>query len=371
MVDGATHMDGAPHADTRTTPLFPTGRGKSDTHATTLSGGRPNPSAQAGQPYATIDTVGIIKMMKDPPQVPKEDAAWFIPSVYAESDARTHAVQREHGLFHLLAVDVDKGNPPLDAVEAALDAVARGAYRLIYSTRSATPDDRRWRVLLPLAKPLAGADYEDTQNALFDLLAERGIETDRSLARPAQLVFLPNRGEHYEFALGQRLAAEADDRSPDHPAARGDPPEAGRGRSGGEGATGRRSSASAPHAGPTPASRRSSVSTGSTRSRRCSIGTATSSGGNSHDWRSRYQSSGSHATRDYGEYWTSLSDSDAGGGARLGIGQRVPLRRRLRPVRPLRARRQLRRGDGGRARTRRRTAGHRWGVRVAGLGAGA
>ena len=32
-------------------------------------------------------------------------------------------MQREHGLFHWLAVDIDKGNPSLDAVEAALDAV--------------------------------------------------------------------------------------------------------------------------------------------------------------------------------------------------------------------------------------------------------
>ena len=30
--------------------MFPTGRGESDTHATILSDGRPNPSPQAGQP---------------------------------------------------------------------------------------------------------------------------------------------------------------------------------------------------------------------------------------------------------------------------------------------------------------------------------
>ena len=190
-----------------------------------------------------------------------------------------------------------------------------GACRLIYSTRSATPDDRRWRVLLPLAEPLAGADYADTQNALFDLLAERGIETDRSLARPGQLVYLPNRGEHYEHRVEQRRAAEADDRSPDHPAARGDPP--GSRRRGQEAARAEaQARARARGAGRTGATRRvvdrsstrGSTVAGAAGALRLRATAAATTGGQP------FQSSGSYATRDYGDYWVSLSGSDAAAG---------------------------------------------------------
>ena len=127
-------MDGAHTTQTR---LFPTGCGQDDTHATILHDGRPNPSAEAGQPYATIDGVGIVRMMRDPPRASKEDAAWFIPSTYAEADARSHAAQKAHGLFELLAIDVDEGDLSIDQVTAALDAVVRGARRR--STRPVRP----------------------------------------------------------------------------------------------------------------------------------------------------------------------------------------------------------------------------------------
>ena len=82
----------------------------------------------------------------------------------------THEVQRKHGEFYWLAVDVDRGDPALADVLAALQAVVSDASLVIYSTRSARADDRRWRALVPLAEPLPGADYADTAKAFFDLL---------------------------------------------------------------------------------------------------------------------------------------------------------------------------------------------------------
>ena len=59
---------------------FPTGYGQSDTRAEKLSDGRSNPSRHAGQPYDTITAADILRMVSDPPSVPKQQAQWFIPS---------------------------------------------------------------------------------------------------------------------------------------------------------------------------------------------------------------------------------------------------------------------------------------------------
>ena len=53
--DGATHMGGAQHPDTRTTPSFPTGHGQSDTHAKTLKRRQAEPVPRQGMPYETIN----------------------------------------------------------------------------------------------------------------------------------------------------------------------------------------------------------------------------------------------------------------------------------------------------------------------------
>jgi hypothetical protein len=95
-------------------------------------------------------------------------------------------------VFSALAIDIDTGNHTLDAVAAAVAAVTGGARAEIYSSSSAKEHDRKWRVLVPLATMLPGADYADTQTALFELLAERGLGADVALARPGQPVYLPN-----------------------------------------------------------------------------------------------------------------------------------------------------------------------------------
>ena len=120
--------------------------------------------------------------MKDPPQVPKESAAWFIRSTFAAADARTNAVQKAHGSFWWLAADIDEGDLSIGQVAAAFDAVVPGTWRLVYASRSATPDDRRWRVLLPLASPVAGVDYEDTAAAFFDVLEEESAARSSPIA---------------------------------------------------------------------------------------------------------------------------------------------------------------------------------------------
>lgn len=187
---GAEPAPGPGAADTAAG--FLTANGQRDSHAVTLADGRPNRSPRAGRPYGRITWAGIRALVDAPAAVEKHRAPFVILSTYVEPDARTHAVQRAAGVFGGLAVDVDTGNPALADVLAAVRAVIGDAAAFVYSSASAAPDRRKWRVLVPLATPLAGVDYADTQSALFELLAEHGLECDAALARPGQPVYAPN-----------------------------------------------------------------------------------------------------------------------------------------------------------------------------------
>jgi RecA-family ATPase len=145
-----------------------------------------------GQVYPGISWADIARMVSTPQAKEKIDADFFIPSTYREHDGRSHEAQRERGAFRMLALDIDKGNPSLDDVLAAVEAVCGPVSLLAYSSSGATPENRKWRVLLPLAGALSGADYELAQTALFDLLHANGIHPDGALARCGQPIYLPN-----------------------------------------------------------------------------------------------------------------------------------------------------------------------------------
>ena len=156
-------------------------------------------------------------MAENPQTSPKEHARWFIPSTYNDHDARIHEVQRLYGSFAWLTLDVDTNNLSLEAVDATLSHVIGEASRIIYSTRSATEENKKWRALVPLANNIDGSDFFDTQNAFFDLLedaSEGALIPDRALARPAQLIYLPNHGDFHQVKVSK---ADALPLLTDHP----------------------------------------------------------------------------------------------------------------------------------------------------------
>lgn len=173
-------------------PLFLTANGSRESHAVVLSDGKQNRSRHAGRPYRGISWAEILTRIEEPTAVEKDDAPFVIPSTYLDCDGRTHAVQRERGEFWFLAIDIDTGGPSLEQVVAAVAAVTGGARASFYSSASAAPDRPKWRGLIPLAAPVTGADYADTQTALFELLKGQGIVCDCTLSRAAQPVYLPN-----------------------------------------------------------------------------------------------------------------------------------------------------------------------------------
>jgi RecA-family ATPase len=181
---------------------FVTGYGMGDTHALEVNdkeagAKKPNLSRSAGKPYETISFNEIAKMAEAPIATKKQQAQWAIFSNYNRYDARSHDCQRANGEFWVLPVDLDKGAPDLETLVTIIKAAVGDVEALIYSSRSATLETPKWRVLIPLAKSIEGSAYQATQRALFDLLNEGGLTCDRALERTGQLVYLPNRGDYY------------------------------------------------------------------------------------------------------------------------------------------------------------------------------
>ena len=145
-----------------------------------------------GEYYPGISWNEIVKLVQAPQAKEKIQADFFIPSTYRAHDARSHEAQREHGAYRALAIDIDRGNPSLEDVQEAVQAVCGDVSILIYSSSGASLENRKWRAIVPLAGVLTGAEYEEVQTAFFDLLHIHGIHPDGALARCGQPIYLPN-----------------------------------------------------------------------------------------------------------------------------------------------------------------------------------
>jgi len=285
---------------------------------------------RAGACYDSIPLADVEVMARTPATADKRRAPCVIFSTYTAHDGRSHQAQAEHGAFIALPGDIDQGDHHIADVDAALVAVYGNVRRLIYSTASATPDNRKWRYVIPLAEPVPGSIYASVQLAAFELMAAQGITCDRALSRPGQVAYLPNvppdrrdadgvplfydwnpRGEPVEtlFSLsGSVIEARMIETMRQDEAARQAAQEAAQARRG----------------------QRRQHATGSALpavidafNAQESIGDLLASYGyqqSGRDWQSPHQQSGSYATRVLGDAWVSLSQSDAD----AGLGTPIP-----------------------------------------------
>jgi hypothetical protein len=96
----------------------------------------------------------------------------------------------------MLWADLDKPPISLDGVEEAVETFECD-YE-IYTSRSATCELEKCRVLIPLAYGISGADWLICQRILNDELSSFLCLPDRSNEQTGQPCYLPNRGEHYD-----------------------------------------------------------------------------------------------------------------------------------------------------------------------------
>lgn len=249
----------------------------------------------------------------------KANAPAMIPSSYCRFDARKHEVQRQHGIYVALVGDIDTGNVLIEQVQAFVSEFAGDhVATLIYSSSSATEQNRKWRVIVPLDQPVPFAQWRDFQEAFFGFMESKGIAMDWALLRAGQHAYLPNvpvdkRDCNGEPLFHQRLCTT------------------GRGLTARDGMAERALSDVRAARERDEAERQRAeqaakqvMQTRGTSSKGAVIDTfnktfsvemmLVASGykrGPSDSWRSPHQSSKSFATKNFGDYWVSMSESDA------------------------------------------------------------
>jgi hypothetical protein len=159
-----------------------------------------HPDKENPRTYVTITLEQIMAMAENPSSVAKDKAQWMIPSTTGGAEARGHAFQREHGVFRALWEDLDdvQGLTFQEVVERIKRAIP-DVQALVYTTRSATPDNPKCRAIIPLAEGIPGADYPMMAKILNDRLKAAGLIPDRATERTGQLCYLANRGEFYQY----------------------------------------------------------------------------------------------------------------------------------------------------------------------------
>ena len=153
-----------------------------------------------GLTYESITLEQIVAVIEAPPSVAKENAQWFIPSNLLTRKAEK---QRENGKYYAVWCDFDK-HTTLDAIKAVLANLL--CEYAIYSSRSATIEHQKWRVIIPFSEPATATQWQQVSEILNDKFQAAGIIPDRASERVSQICFLPNRGEFYEFHIEQNHA---------------------------------------------------------------------------------------------------------------------------------------------------------------------
>jgi len=153
------------------------------------------PGKDNRKPYAQINFKGIQSLVDTPQQIDKQLAQWLIPS---KLPSRSFKEQESNGEFWILWADIDQNPEPLNKIAEIIEFVIQGRDYEIYTSKSATQDNQKCRILIPLDKPLSVADWGLYQQILNDKLQDNDITPDRTSERPAQLCYLPNRGKYYD-----------------------------------------------------------------------------------------------------------------------------------------------------------------------------
>ena len=284
---------------------------------------------KTGETYQNLELKDVARLTRTPSAKPKEQSQWAIFSTYRDFDARSHDRQREAGDYVALAGDIDTGNHAKAEIIKAILEVCGDVYFLVYSTSGSTAENRKWRFIIPVRANVPGCRYTHIQAALFDMMADRGIECDRALTRPGQPIYLPNVPMDkrnaaaipyfYEYEVHKGPSAfvwetsDVADREYQNTLA-----DQQREQAALEAAKKRAEERKDPFGNQDTESvvdafnDRHTVAELLERYQYARLG-------QSDQYQSRYQSSGSFATKDFGEYWVSLSASDANNG--LGRGK--------------------------------------------------
>lgn len=137
-------------------------------------------------PYPLIGLNEIRLLVDCPQSVAKEKARWALPSNF---HSRTHSEQQKQGIYLYLWADLDKVYKSVEVVRDAIESFIDADYE-IYTTRSATKENQKSRVLIPLANPISPSEWHQYQDILNKLICEHQITPDDINTRYAQFFYL-------------------------------------------------------------------------------------------------------------------------------------------------------------------------------------
>lgn len=165
-----------------------------------------SPEAKNRKPYKGARLNQILRLMSKPRSVAKDKAPWVIFSNYMGEHGRSAEYQRKHGEYFALWADIDEaeGIESEDIISRAC-GYAGSVETWIYSSRSATQENQKARLIFPLAATVDGETFELLQEVLNNKLGAAGLKPDRVTERANQLCYLPNKGEFYYSAVLDEL----------------------------------------------------------------------------------------------------------------------------------------------------------------------
>ena len=165
----------------------------------------------------TIVWADVQRLVDKPTELPKDQAQWLIPSSYL---SRTHKEQEQHGNYWLCAFDFDKNPPQIpELANITRDIIEEQCFECcdfeLYNTNSATLDNPKSRLFIPLTEPLNFKEWLLLQQVIAAKFEQRGIVKDGSLERAGQVSFLPNgkAGEEIAGKGGTRIYSSASERN--------------------------------------------------------------------------------------------------------------------------------------------------------------
>lgn len=148
--------------------------------------------------FDTITIPDLAGMVINPQNVDKSHAKWFIPSVLK---SRQRQEQLARGQYYALLLDIDDMQGM--TFKGLCDiANSLSCYYLAFTTKSATEDNQKSRLIIPLGKPISGKDFERYQMLISEYL---DINADEAVFRANQLSYLPNKGKYYRGHVSQCL----------------------------------------------------------------------------------------------------------------------------------------------------------------------
>ena len=149
-------------------------------------------------PYVLLRWANICQMVNRPQEgIAKDQAQWLIPS--EPSIAASTASKRSAVTSCCCGKTSTTRTAPVNRWTRSPRSLRESSatLTLVYTSRSATTEKQKARLLIPALSGLSGSDWTLYQEVLADKLRDAGIEPDTAALGCGQVLYLPNRGDYY------------------------------------------------------------------------------------------------------------------------------------------------------------------------------